>query len=230
MKTIGMLGGMSWESTAHYYQELNQGIKNRLGGHHSAEILMKSVDFSSIEKKQKEGDWQGLADDLTKEAKRVEAGGADFLLICTNTMHKVAPEIEQAISIPLLHIADVTGKALSEAGVTKVGLLGTAFTMEQDFYKQRLVDKFAVEVIVPNGVQRKLVHDVIYQELVHGVVNSVSKSDFLVVIDDLRERGVEAIILGCTEIAMLVGQQDTVVPLFDTTKLHAQAAIDLALS
>jgi aspartate racemase len=230
MKTIGMLGGMSWESTAHYYQALNQGVKKRLGGHHSAEILMRSVDFSSVAEKQEQGDWQGLGESLAKEAKSLEVAGADFVLICTNTMHKVAPEIQQSLNIPILHIADVTAKALAQSGVTKVGLLGTAFTMEQEFYKQRLVDNFGIEVVVPNGVQRKLVHDVIYQELVHGIVNSVSKSDFLVVIDDLRERGVEAVILGCTEIAMLVQQQDTVVPLFDTTELHAQAAIDLALS
>lgn len=229
MKTIGMIGGMSWESTANYYREINQQVSARLGGYHSAKIAMMSVDFAEIEALQRSGEWLKTAEILSASARSLEKAGADFVMICTNTMHKVAEQVEECTELPLLHIADATAEVLKKDGIEKVGLLGTAFTMEQDFYKGRLQDKYGIEVVVPNGVQRKLVHDVIYQELVHGKVNHRSKNDFLVVISDLREAGAQAVILGCTEIAMLVGQDDTRVPLYDTTALHAQAAVDTAL-
>ncbi|MBW3695793.1 aspartate/glutamate racemase family protein [Vibrio sp. T187] len=229
MKTIGMIGGMSWESTANYYREINQQVSARLGGYHSAKIAMMSVDFAEIEALQRSGEWLKTAEILSASARSLEKAGADFVMICTNTMHKVAEQVEECTELPLLHIADATAEVLKKDGIEKVGLLGTAFTMEQDFYKGRLQDKYGIEVVVPNGVQRKLVHDVIYQELVHGKVNQRSKNDFLVVISDLREAGAQAVILGCTEIAMLVGQDDTRVPLYDTTALHAQAAVDTAL-
>ncbi|WP_117234168.1 aspartate/glutamate racemase family protein [Vibrio maerlii] len=230
MKTIGMLGGMSWESTANYYKEINELTKQQLGGFHSAKIAMVSVNFDEIEKLQHAGEWGQTAEMLSQAAQSVERAGADFVLICTNTMHKVANQIEDAITIPLLHIADATAEALKAAGVHKVGLLGTAFTMEQDFYKGRLQEQHGIDVIVPNGVQRKLVHDVIYQELVQGIVNNRSRTDFLTIIQDLHEQGAQAVILGCTEIAMLVQQQDTSVPLFDTTAIHAKAAVEKSLA
>lgn len=230
MKTIGLLGGMSWESTAGYYQAINQGIKARLGGLHSAKIAMVSVDFEPIEKLQHQGDWQGTADILSKAAQNIEAAGADFLLICTNTMHKVAAEIAEKISIPLLHIADATAQRLVEQGVKKVGLLGTAFTMEQDFYKGRLRDNYGVNVIVPNKQDRQLIHKVIYEELCLGAIQANSKAEYLRIIEQLAEQGAEAVILGCTEIGLLVQQADTKVKLFDTTAIHAQQAVLLATS
>ncbi len=229
MKTIGMLGGMSWESTANYYKEINELTKQKLGGFHSAKIAMVSVNFDEIEKLQHAGEWGKTAEILSQAAQSVERAGADFILICTNTMHKVAKEIEETINIPLLHIADATAEELKKAGVERVGLLGTAFTMEQEFYKGRLQDKHSIDVIVPNGVQRKLVHDIIYQELVQGVVTNKSRADYLTIIQDLHEQGAQAVILGCTEIAMLVKQTDTKVPLFDTTAIHAKAAVEAAL-
>ena len=230
MKTIGMLGGMSWESTSNYYREINQLVKAQLGGFNSAKIVMYSVNFEEIEKLQTAGEWDKTGIILSNAALSLKAAGADFLMICTNTMHKVANQVEQETGLPLLHIADATGAQLKAQGISKVGLLGTAFTMEQDFYKGRLQDKFGIEVIVPNGVQRKLVHGVIYNELVQGVLNNRSRNDFITVINDLQESGAEAVILGCTEIAMLVNQNDTKVPLFDTTEIHAQAAVHYALS
>ncbi|MDN3616707.1 aspartate/glutamate racemase family protein [Vibrio gallaecicus] len=230
MKTIGMLGGMSWESTSNYYREINQLVKAQLGGFNSAKIVMYSVNFEEIEKLQTAGEWDKTGIILSNAALSLKAAGADFLMICTNTMHKVANQVEQETGLPLLHIADATGEQLKAQGISKVGLLGTAFTMEQQFYKGRLQEKFGIEVIVPNGVQRKLVHGVIYNELVQGVLNNRSRNDFITVINDLQESGAEAVILGCTEIAMLVNQNDTKVPLFDTTEIHAQAAVDYALS
>ncbi|MFA0570442.1 aspartate/glutamate racemase family protein [Vibrio gallaecicus] len=230
MKTIGMLGGMSWESTSNYYREINQLVKAQLGGFNSAKIVMYSVNFEEIEKLQTAGEWDKTGIILSNAALSLKAAGADFLMICTNTMHKVANQVEQETGLPLLHIADATGEQLKAQGISKVGLLGTAFTMEQEFYKGRLQEKFGIEVIVPNGVQRKLVHGVIYNELVQGVLNNRSRNDFITVINDLQESGAEAVILGCTEIAMLVNQNDTKVPLFDTTEIHAQAAVDYALS
>lgn len=229
MKTIGLIGGMSWESTVNYYREINQQVGLRLGGYHSAKIAMVSVDFAEIEQMQRDGEWLKTAEILSNSAKSLEKAGADFVMICTNTMHKVADHVEECTELPLLHIADATAEQLKKDGITKVGLLGTAFTMEQDFYKGRLQEKHGIDVVVPNGVQRKLVHDVIYQELVHGKVNRRSKNDFLVVISDLYELGVQAVILGCTEIAMLVQAEDTRVPLYDTTEIHARAAVDTAL-
>ena len=229
MKTIGMLGGMSWESTASYYNALNQGVKAELGGLHSAKVALYSVDFAEIEKLQHKGEWQQTAAILSSAAQSVEAAGADFLLICTNTMHKVADDIQASINIPILHIADATASQLVADGIKKVGLLGTAFTMEQDFYKSRLQDKYAINVIVPKEADRKVVHSIIYEELCRGVISSSSRAQYLTIIAALEAQGAEAVILGCTEIALLVQQQDTHVPLYDTTELHAAKAVELAL-
>lgn len=229
MKTIGMLGGMSWESTASYYKAINNGVKNALGGLHSAKICLYSVDFDEIEKLQHQGLWDETADILSQAAKSIEAGGADFLLICTNTMHKVAPEIEAAISIPLLHIADATAEKLLSDNIKCVGLLGTKFTMEQDFYKGRLTDKFGINVIIPELAQRNKIHNIIYSELCLGKIIDNSRQEYLKIIDDLYKQGAEAVILGCTEIALLVQQEHANVPLYDTTKIHADAAVKLAL-
>lgn len=225
LKTIGLLGGMSWESTATYYRELNQGIKAKLGGLHSAKICLVSVDFAEIERLQHSGDWEGTAAILSEAAVAIEKGGADFLLICTNTMHKVAPQIEKSISIPLLHIADATADRLLGDGIKKVGLLGTRFTMEQDFYKGRLADKYGIDVIVPNESEREDVHAIIYNELCLGTINESSRLRYLEIIDRLAANGAEAIILGCTEIALLVQQSHTTVVLYDTTAIHAEQAI-----
>ena len=229
-KTIGLLGGMSWESTAVYYRELNEGIKAKLGGLHSARICMVSVDFEEIEKLQQIEDWNGTAVILSEAAIAIEKGGADFLLICTNTMHKVAPQIEANISIPILHIADATAQRLRKAGIKKVGLLGTRFTMEQDFYKGRLVEKYGIDVIVPNEPEREDVHSVIYNELCLGTIDQNSRERYLKIIAQLAANGAEAVILGCTEIALLVKQNHTATPLYDTTAIHAEQAVLEALS
>lgn len=229
MKTIGLLGGMSWESTLSYYQQINEGIKAQLGGLHSAKIALYSVDFDAIEKRQHAGDWDGTAEILVDAAQKVEAAGADFLLICTNTMHKVAPEIATAINIPLLHIADATADLLVADGIKTVGLLGTAFTMEQDFYKGRLTDQHGLNVIVPGSDDRQIVHNIIYQELCLGKITADAKASYLRIIDDLAKQGAEAIILGCTEIGLLVQQADTPVTLIDTTHVHADRAVRWAL-
>lgn len=229
MRTIGLLGGMSWESTSDYYRLINQGVKRSLGGLHSAKIAMVSVDFQPIEALQHKGDWQGAADLLCESAKNIENAGADFLLICTNTMHKVAPEVEAAINIPLLHIADATAQQLISEGVKRVGLLGTAFTMEQDFYRGRLENMHGLDVLLPSDDDRKIVHDVIYQELCLGEVKADSKLEYLRIINALEKQGAEAIILGCTEIGMLVTQSDTSIRLLDTTAIHAEKAVDFAL-
>jgi aspartate racemase len=228
MKTIGMLGGMSWESTASYYKAVNEGIKGKLGGFHSAEICMYSVDFAEIEEFQRQGNWQADGEILARAAQRVEAGGADFLVICTNTMHKVVPEIEKAISIPVLHIADATAERLLADKIGRVGLLGTRFTMEQDFYKGRLAGKFGIEVLIPEPEEREIIHNIIYSELCLGKVKEHSRRQYLQIIDALRQRGAEAVVLGCTEIALLVRQEDTPVPLYDTTAIHAEKAVELA--
>ena len=230
MKTIGLLGGMSWEPTTSYYKAINEGVKAELGGLHSAKICLYSVDFAEIEKLQHAGKWSETADILSRAAKSVENGGADFLLICTNTMHKVFHEIESAISIPLLHIADATAQQLVHDNVTRVGLLGTRFTMEQDFYKGRLAELFDIDVLTPIPDEQSLVHDVIYQELCQGIVNPDSKAKYLEIIENLHDRGAQAVILGCTEIALLVRQSDTKVPLYDTTEIHAKQAVALALA
>lgn len=230
MKTIGMLGGMSWESTSLYYRMINEGIKERLGPLHSAEIALYSVDFEPLEKLQRSGDWPAMAHMLCNAAIKVEAAGADLLLICTNTMHKVADEVSAAISIPVLHIADATAGTLKAKGVTTVGLLGTAFTMEETFYKNRLEEKHGINVLVPDAEDRALVHKVIYKELCLGKTEEASRQAYLEIISKLADGGAEGVILGCTEIGMLVKQEDTAVPLFDTTAIHARAAVKLALA
>ncbi len=229
MKVIGLLGGMSWESSVGYYRAINQGVKRALGGFHSAKIILYSVDFAPIEKLQQAGDWDGTAEILCDAALRIQSAGADFLLICTNTMHKVAPQIEQAVQIPLLHIADATAEALVEDDIKKVGLLGTAFTMEHVFYKGRLSRKHGLQVIVPDAKDRKNVHDIIFQELCLGRIIKQSKAKYLQIIERLADRGAEAVILGCTEIGMLVNQKDTRVKLYDTTAIHAQKAVEWAV-
>jgi len=228
-KTIGLLGGMSWESTATYYRELNKGIKAKLGGLHSAKICLVSVDFAEIEKLQHVEDWDGTAAILSQAASAIEKGGADFLLICTNTMHKVAPQIEENISIPILHIADATAERLLEDGIKKVGLLGTRFTMEQDFYKARLVKKYGIDVIIPEESEREDIHAIIYNELCLGTIKEVSRKRYLKIIEKLAASGAEAVILGCTEIALLVQQDHTATPLYDTTTIHAEQAVRQAL-
>ncbi|OMH29153.1 aspartate/glutamate racemase family protein [Motiliproteus sp. MSK22-1] len=229
MKTIGLLAGMSWESSIGYYRAINEGVKHSLGGLHSAKIAMYSVDFDPIEKLQHAGDWQATAEILSEAAKNVQSAGADVLLICTNTMHKVAPQIEAVIDIPLLHIADATAEVLISEGIKSVGLLGTAFTMEQDFYKGRLTEKYGLKVHVPSPEDRQTVHNVIYQELCLGKIQPNSKAEYLRIVDSLSSQGAEAVILGCTEIGMLISQQDTDVKLFDTTAIHAQKAVEFAL-
>jgi len=229
MKTIGLLGGMSWESSVGYYRAINKGVKDSLGGLHSAKIALYSVDFDPIEKLQHDGDWEGTAKVLSEAAKNVQRAGADFLLICTNTMHKVAPQIEKAIDIPLLHIADATAEVLVQKGIKTVGLLGTAFTMEQDFYKGRLNENYGLTVIVPNEIDRKIVHNVIYKELCLGNSLPASKAEYLRIIESLANQGAEAVILGCTEIGMLVDQKDTEITLLDTTYIHAQKAVEWAI-
>jgi aspartate racemase len=229
MKTIGLLGGMSWESTLTYYHDINIGIKKNLGGLHSAKIAMKSVDFEIIEKLQHQNKWAELGDILSSEAKDIQKAGADFLVICTNTMHKVVPQIQEAITIPIVHIADATGLKLKEKNITKVGLLGTAFTMQQDFYKQRIVDKFGIEVIIPSEEDIKIIHNIIYNELCLGSINESSKQEYLRIINKLSKLGCQGIILGCTEIGLLINQDDTDIKLFDTTKIHVEYAIKEAL-
>jgi aspartate racemase len=230
MKTIGLLGGMSWESTQSYYQALNIGVRQKLGGLHSARILLYSVDFADIEQLQHQGRWDETAVLLGAAAQALQAGGADFMLLCTNTMHKVAADVAGSVDIPLLHIADATAERLKQDGIDKVGLLGTRFTMEQDFYKNRLTELYGIEVLVPDEPQRQLVHQVIYQELCLGTINPLSKQQYLAIIEQLFAAGAQAVILGCTEIALLVQQADTQVPLYDTTAIHAEAAIRLALA
>ncbi|UCD31292.1 MAG: aspartate/glutamate racemase family protein [Desulfobacterales bacterium] len=230
MKTIGLLGGMSWESTELYYRLINEGVKAKLGGLHSARIALVSVDFHEIEKMQQNGDWTGAGKMLAQAAKSVEAAGADFLLICTNTMHKVAPQIEQAISIPLLHLADATAERIKQRGLNRVGLLGTNFTMEQNFYKGRLLEKHDLEVIIPSFEDRQIVHRVIYEELCLGKIFDASRNEYLRIIDDMKEQGAEGIIEGCTEIVLLVKQEHTDIPLFDTAAIHAEEAVNRALA
>ncbi len=228
MKTIGLLGGMSWESTELYYRLINEGVKSRLGGLHSAKIAMVSVDFHEIEALQNAGRWEEAGRQLSQSALQVQSAGADFLLICTNTMHKVATQIQGAIDIPLLHLADATAKDINAQNIRKVGLLGTAFTMEQDFYKNRLLEH-GLEVMVPDEPDRKVVHQIIYEELCLGTVKDNSRQKYLQVIAKMQSAGAEAVIEGCTEITLLVQQCHTDIPLFDTTAIHAGAAVEMAL-
>ena len=230
MKTIGLIGGMSWESTVPYYREINEQVRLRLGGLHSARVALYSVDFADIEPHQRTGRWDEAGEALARAGRAVEAAGADFLVLCTNTMHKVAPAIEAAVSIPLLHIADPTAEAVKRAGIRTIGLLGTRFTMEQDFYRERLQRRHGLEVIVPAAQGRDVVHRVIYEELCRGVVTEESRAQYREVIAGLVRKGAGGVILGCTEIAMLVSASDSSVPVFDTTRLHAAAAVDFALA
>ncbi|MEU7583346.1 aspartate/glutamate racemase family protein [Streptomyces sp. NPDC041068] len=229
MKTIGLIGGMSWESSAEYYRLLNELVRERLGGLHSARCVLYSVDFAEIERLQVAGEWERAGDVLAAAARGVEAAGADLVLICTNTMHKVAGQVEAALSVPLLHLADATAEAVLRADVRRVGLLGTAFTMEQDFYRQRLTGH-GLEALVPDEAGRALVHRVIYEELCLGVVREESRAAYQAVIADLVREGAEGVILGCTEIELLIGAEHSPVPVFPTTRLHAEAAVDAALS
>jgi len=230
MKTLGLLGGMSWESTSLYYSEINRRVAERLGGHHSAELLLASVDFEPIVAMQAAGDWDGAALVLGAHARKLADAGAELLVLCTNTMHRVASEIEAAAGIPLLHIADPTGEALVAGGHRQVGLLGTRFTMEQAFYRDRLVDAFGLDVLTPETEDRDLVHRIIYDELVHGVIRDDSREEYRSVVQRLVAAGADSVILGCTEITMLIGPDDSPVPVFDTTALHARAAVDRALA
>ncbi len=228
MKTIGLLGGMSWESTQSYYRLINEGVKARLGGLHSARLILYSVDFAEIEVLQQQGDWEAAGRLLASAAEAVQAAGADFLLIGTNTMHKVAPQIDDAIDIPLLHIADATAQALKHEGMHSVGLLGTRFTMEQAFYRERL-ERAGIRVLVPDQEERDEIHRIIYEELCQGEIRPDSRAVFQAVVDGLATRGAQAALLGCTEIGLLLKQSDTPVALFDTTEIHANAAVAAAL-
>ncbi|MEH6561679.1 MAG: aspartate/glutamate racemase family protein [Marinobacter sp.] len=228
MKTIGLIGGMSWESTQTYYRLINQNVREQLGGLHSAKVVLYSLDFAEIEVLQRNGDWEGTEKILISAAQSVKAGGADFLLICTNTMHKVAPQVQQASNMPLLHIADATAKALKQDGVTSVGLLGTRFTMEQTFYRERL-EQQDISVIIPDDNERDAVHRIIYEELCRGIINPDSKVAYLDIIGSLAASGAQAVILGCTEINLLIQASDTQVALYDTTEIHAAQAVELAL-
>ena len=230
MKTIGLIGGMSWESTLPYYRNINELVKLRRGGLHSARMILYSVDFHDIETLQHAGKWDEAGEMLAAAARSLQAAGADFLVLCTNTMHKVAPAIEAAVSIPLLHIADPTAAEVKRAGIGTVGLLGTRFTMEQDFYRGRLEAMHDIGVLVPEQDDRDLVHRVIYDELCLGLVSDASRTAYRELIERLVQRGAEGIILGCTEIAMLVSQSDSPVPVFDTTSIHAASAVDFALA
>jgi aspartate racemase len=230
MRVIGLIGGMSWESSAVYYRLVNQGVRARLGGQHNARSLLYTLDFAEVEAMQHEGRWEEAGGRLEDAARRLERGGADCVVLCTNTMHKLAGRIEAAVSVPLLHIVDATAEALVSRGFDRVGLLATAFTMEHEFYRGRLRERFGIEAIVPGDEDRRLVHRVIYDELCQGVVRPESKAAYAGVMRELAGRGAQAIVLGCTEIMLLVGQADTPLPLFDTTALHAAAAVDFALA
>lgn len=230
MKTIGLLGGMSWESSVEYYRIINQAVKERLGGLHSARILLYSLDFAELAALQHAGRWDEATALLVAGAKRLKQGGADLVMICTNTMHIVAPAVATASGLPLLHIADVAGEAIAAQGLKTVALLGTRFTMEQPFYKERLSERFGLRVIVPDEADRKIVHDVIYQELCLGVIRAESRAAYREVMARLVAEGAEGVILGCTEIGLLVSDADATVPLFDTTRLHALKAVELALA
>ncbi len=230
MKTIGLIGGMSWESSAEYYRIINEKVKEKLGGLHSAKCLMYSVDFAEVESLQQLAKWEEAADLLIDAAKKLERGGADFLLICANTMHKVAEEIQRNIQIPILHIVDATAEKIQAAGQKRIGLLGTRFTMEEPFYKARLAEKFNLDILIPEADEREFVNQVIFKELCLGVIQESSRSRFIHIIEQLSNKGAEAVILGCTEIPLLIKQVDVAIPLYDTTQLHAEAAVDFALA
>lgn len=229
MKTMGLIGGMSWESSLEYYRIVNETVKEKLGGLHSCKCLMYSVDFAVIEALQHQNKWDELTKLMIEAAQNLKHGGADFIVICTNTMHKMAPEIEHATGLNVLHIADVTGAAISKNQIQKVGLLGTRFTMEGDFYKKRLKDNYDIEVIIPEDTDRQIIHDIIYNELCLGVIKDDSRQKYIDIINKLCANGAEGIILGCTEIPLLIKQSDVLIPVYDTTKIHAESAVDFAL-
>ena len=229
MKVIGLLGGMSWESTLEYYRIINETVKERLGGLHSAKCILYSFDFAEIESLQRKGDWDKLAEMLIDAAKKLEACGAGLIVICTNTMHKLADKVEAKINIPLIHIVDATAEKILEKNIKQVGLLGTRFTMEEPFYKRRLEEKYGIKVIIPNSKEREIVDRVIFEELVLGIIRQSSRERFKQIIYSLVDRGAEGIILGCTEIPLLIKQEDVTVPVFDTTTIHARAAVEFAL-
>jgi aspartate racemase len=229
MKTMGLIGGLSWESSIEYYRLVNEGVRARLGGLHSARLLLYSFDFDEIERLQHQGRWDDATARMIEAAASLQSGGAAFLVICSNTMHRMADAIQAAVPLPLVHIADATAAAVSRAGMRTVGLLGTRFTMEQDFYKGRLADRHGLSVLTPDEAGRTVVHDVIYDELCRGVVRDESRDAYRRVVGRLLERGAEAIVLGCTEIGLLLGPEDSEAPLFDTTRLHAEAAVEFAL-
>lgn len=229
MKTIGLIGGMSWESSLTYYRLINETVKARLGELHSAKSILYSVDFAEIEILQRTGEWAKAAQMLAEAAKSLERGGADFIVLCTNTMHKVADEMQAAVHIPLLHIADATAQVVKAVGIQRIGLLGTRFTMEEEFYKGRLAEKYGLQVSIPGQPEREIVHRIIYDELVLGKIRQASKEQYSAIIAQMIADGAEGIILGCTEIGLLIQQQDSQVPLFDTTRIHAEAAVTYAL-
>ena len=229
MKTIGLIGGMSWESSIEYYRIINEAVKAKLGGLHSAKSIMVSVDFAEMETLQHQGKWVEAAQMLIEAAKNLENGGADLIVLCTNTMHKVADELQASVKIPLLHIADATAQRVKDAGIRKIGLLGTRFTMEEEFYKGRLSQTYGLNVIIPNAQEREIVHRVIYDELVIGEIRQHSKEQYIGIIEQMVKQGAEGVILGCTEIGLLIHKQDSRVPLFDTTRIHAEAAVEYAL-
>ncbi|MFW6001097.1 MAG: aspartate/glutamate racemase family protein [Halanaerobium sp.] len=229
MKTIGLIGGMSWESSLEYYRIINQIVKDKLGEPHSSKSIMYSVDFAEFEKLQHEDRWELLTIKMIDIAKKLEKAGADLILICTNTMHKMAAEVENNLNIPLLHIADVAAEEIKANSMSKVGLLGTKFTMEEDFYKKRLKEKHKIDVIIPEAEDRKIVHNIIYKELISGVINEESRAEFKSIIKKLAEDGAEGVILGCTEIPLLIKDKDAEIAVFDTTKLHAAKAVEIAL-
>lgn len=226
---MGLIGGMSWESSLEYYRIVNENIKERLGGFHSAECILNSVDFAEVEKLQHQGDWDKLTGLMCDAAQNLVRAGADFVVICTNTMHKMADEVQESIPVPLLHIVDVTAEAIKADGKTTVGLLGTKFTMEQDFYKGRLSDKHGLEVLIPSAEERQIVHEILYSELCLGEIKELSKNKFKEIIQNLVDRGAQGVILGCTEIPLIVSQDDYEIPVYDTTALHARAAVEYAL-
>ncbi len=229
MKTIGLIGGMSWESSIEYYRIINECVKAKLGGLHSAKSLMVSVDFAEVEVLQHQGKWTEAGEMLVEAARQLQRGGADFVILCTNTMHKVADEIQANVSLPFLHIADATAQQVQQAGIGKIGLLGTRFTMEEGFYKGRLSEKFGLDVVIPDAPEREIIHRIIYEELVLGIIQESSKQQYLGIIEQLVRRGAQGVILGCTEIGLLVQSGDCQVPLFDTTRIHAEAAVEAAL-
>ncbi|MEJ2428011.1 MAG: aspartate/glutamate racemase family protein [Deltaproteobacteria bacterium] len=230
MKVIGLIGGMSWESTAEYYRVINETVKERLGGHQSAKVLLYSVNFGELVELQREGRWEEATEFICEAARRVELGGADCILICTNTMHKMATEVQRAVVIPLLHIADATAMEIKRKGIGRVALLGTKYTMEEDFYKGRLRVKYGFEVLIPPEEDRKIINQIIYDELCLGKIEEESKKHFVRIINSLRERGGDGVILGCTEISLLIKDKDSPLELFDTTRIHARAAVDFALA